>query len=330
MDAPPYSGEMSVVICAYTLDRWPDLQAAVTSVLDQQHKVQRVIVVIDHNPDLLDRAQIQWPAVDTASPCAVVQIVASRGLRGLSGARNTGVAMATTEIVAFLDDDAVADPTWSQRLLAPYCDQDVIACGGAAVPALDGPRPRWWPLEFDWVVGCSYVGLPSSQSEVRNLIGANMSLRRQAAVDIGGFVEGIGRVGSRPLGCEETDLFIRLSRRWPQSRIVYEPRALVHHRVPTARLTCRYFRARCFAEGLSKAKVAGHVGHEQALASERSYVRRVLPRAVARACLGDRGAGNASQAIAIGIGLLVTTAGYASGQLAAIRPPFSRPKQVAA
>jgi GT2 family glycosyltransferase len=330
MAAAPYPGEMSVVICAYTLDRWPDLQAAVKSVLDQQHTVERVIVVIDHNPELLDRAQIRWPAIDTTASGAVVQVVASRGLLGLSGARNTGVAVATTEIVAFLDDDAVADPTWTQWLLAPYSDQDVIACGGAAVPALDGRRPRWWPLEFDWVVGCSYVGLPSRQAEVRNLIGANMSLRRQAAVDIGGFVEGIGRVGSRPLGCEETDLFIRLSRRWPHTRVVYEPRALVHHRVPTARLTWRYYRARCFAEGLSKAKVAAHVGRDRALASERSYVCRVLPRAVARACLGAGDAGNASQAIAISVGLLVTTAGYASGHLAAIRPPFSPTKKLAA
>jgi GT2 family glycosyltransferase len=323
--------EMSVVICTYTFDRWPDLEAAVTSVLDQRHAVQRVIVVIDHNPLLLIQAQNRWPEARAMSSGAVVQVVASRGTRGLSGARNTGVAVATTAIVAFLDDDAVADGGWSERLLNPYSDRDVIACGGAALPALDGPRPRWWPPEFDWVVGCSYTGLPTSQKEVRNLIGANMSLRRQAAVEIGGFAEDLGRVGTRPLGCEETDLFIRLANRWPEAHIVYEPAALVHHRVPAARLSWRYFRARCFAEGVSKAKVAAHVGHDRALASERSYVCRVLPRGMARAFLGQGDAGSATQALAIGAGLVLTTAGFVRGHFAtATRSPLSPPQPVAA
>jgi len=323
--------DVSVVICAYTFDRWQDLQRAVTSVLDQRHAVQSVIVVIDHNPLLLVRAQARWPAGGGRSSGAVVKVVASEGPRGLSGARNTGVAVSTTAIVAFLDDDAVADRTWAGRLLSPYSDRNVIACGGAAVAALDGPRPRWWPAEFDWVVGCSYIGLPTSQGDVRNLIGANMSLRRQAAVEMGGFAEDMGRVGARPLGCEETDLFIRLTRRWPEARIVYEPAAVVHHRVPTARLSWQYFRARCFAEGLSKAKVAAHVGRDRALASERSYVCRVLPRGMARAVLGRGDATSATQALAIGAGLVVTTAGFVRGHFGgAGRSPLSPPQLVAA
>jgi len=311
---------VSVVLCAYTLDRWVDLQQAVGSVLSQRVPVHEVVVVIDHNVELLDRARVRWPRSEAAADeqgGPEVIVVASTGGRGLSGARNTGVGVACAEIVAFLDDDARAEVCWIERLLAPYRDPRVVACGGAAVPALSQPRPGWWPVEFDWVVGCSYLGLPTSQAAVRNLIGANMSVRREAVIGVGGFVEGIGRVGTRPVGCEETDLCIRLAERWPGVRVVYEPAARVHHTVPAARLSWRYFRARCFAEGLSKALVAARVGSDRALMAERSYVLKVLPRGVARALLGTvRGESLAGRrALAIAGGLAITTAGYARGRL---------------
>jgi hypothetical protein len=143
----------------------------------------------------------------------------------------------------------------------------------------------------------------------------------------------MGRVGTIPMGCEETDLFIRITQRWPHARIVYEPQARVDHLVPAARLSWSYFRSRCFAEGLSKAMVAGRLGAEDALASERSYVLRVLPlgmaRGVADAWRGDGGALRRSLAIAAGLAL--TTAGYVQGRItAAIRPHFPTRKAVAA
>lgn len=305
------SPSVSVVICAYTLDRWGDLHRAVDSVLAQRPSVRDVVVVVDHNPQLLERAQLRWDGAGTG-----IRVLPSQGARGLSGARNTGVHASCSEIVAFLDDDAVADERWVERLLAPYGDPSVAACGGAATAAVAGSRPSWWPVEFDWVVGCSYLGLPTGTATVRNLIGANMSARRSMLVDLGGFSEGLGRVGTRPAGCEETDLFIRLVQRWPEALIVYEPAAGVRHTVPAARLSWRYFRRRCFAEGLSKASVAVRVGPRDALASERTYTLKVLPRGMANgvrgACRGEEGAGR--RAMAIGAGLAMTTAGYIWGQ----------------
>ena len=297
-----------MIICAYTLDRWHDLEEAVASVLAQQPAPAELLLVIDHNEELLDRARDRWPDV---------RVMASRGEQGLSGARNTGVEASRSEIVAFLDDDAAADAGWLASLVAPYDDPLVAACGGSATAALVGKRPSWWPTEFDWVIGCSYVGLPLRTAPVRNLIGANMSVRRALVVELGGFPEGIGRVGARPMGCEETDLFIRLRQRWPDSQILYEPTAGVRHSVPQARLSWRYFRSRCFAEGLSKALVAERVGSDRALASERTYARKVLPAGMVKglrgACRGEAGA--ARRALAIGAGLAMTTAGYVRGRV---------------
>ncbi len=328
------SSRVSVIICAYTLDRWADLQEAVESVLGQRAPVREVVVVVDHNPELLERARNRWrtaAAAGSAVPSDVV-VLANTATRGLSGARNTGVGAARSEILAFLDDDARADPLWIDHLLGAYQDPGVVACGGAALPALAGARPGWWPVEFDWVVGCSYLGLPTSQAVVRNLIGANMSARREAVVGIGGFAEGIGRVGTRPVGCEETDLYIRMVQRWPESQVVYEPAAEVHHRVPASRLSWQYFRARCFAEGCSKAQVAVRVGSERALASERSYVLKVLPKGVAAGMVGAlRGDGVAGlRALAIVAGLTLTTAGYLRGRWSGAGSPTVAPPQVVA
>lgn len=295
----------SVIICAYTEERWNDLGLAIGSVHGQRYPASQLIVVIDHNDDLLARARAAFPDVT---------IVANAGRSGLSGARNTGVALATGDVVAFLDDDAQADPGWLELLLGPYGDPDVHGVGGAALPGWPASgRPRWFPPEFDWVVGCSYIGLPTTTAEVRNPIGAAMSIRRSAFDQVGGFSDGLGRIGSVPLGCEETEFGIRLRRDVPAAAIVYEPTAVVAHRVTPERATWRYFRRRCYAEGLSKAVVARRVGKESALAAERIYMTRALPRAVARDL---RRPARWSRVGTVVLGVAFTAAGYARGSVA--------------
>src|SRR4051794_10636657 len=115
----------SVIVCAYTDRRWDELRAAVASVAEQTRPALETIGVADHNPALLGRRRRELAAV---AP------VATRQPRGLSGARNCGVAAAQGDVVAFLDDDAVAAPDWLERLLGPYGDRRVMGVGGAIEP----------------------------------------------------------------------------------------------------------------------------------------------------------------------------------------------------
>jgi GT2 family glycosyltransferase len=299
---------ISVVICTYSDRRWEDVVAAVASVRDQTRPPARTILVVDHNPPLLERARSAFPDL---------LVVPNAGRAGLSGGRNTGIAHAVGDIVAFLDDDARAEPDWLEHLAAGYANPSVVGVGGSAAPVWPGRRPRWLPPEFDWVVGCSFVGLPTAAAPVRNLIGANMSFRREVFDTVGGFTDGLGRVGARPMGCEETELAIRLRQCRGGSRLVYEPAAVVHHRVTDDRAAWRYFCSRCFAEGISKALVSRRVGARDALETERRYVRSVLPRAIVRGLdprRRHRSAGVA-RAGAIVAGLVLAGAGYARGLL---------------
>jgi glucosyl-dolichyl phosphate glucuronosyltransferase len=307
MEAP----SISVVICAYTEDRWDQICAAVVSVRKQSLPSSEIILVIDHNPALFQR---------TATTMRDVTVLENQQPQGLSGARNTGAARAQGDIIAFLDDDAVAHEDWLKFLADSYENPQIVGVGGLTLPHWQTARPAWLPEEFYWVIGCNYKGMAPSGAPVRNLIGANMSFRRDAFNLVeGGFVTGIGRTSTgRPLGCEETELCIRLGQQAPGTMFVIDHRAMIWHYVSDSRCTVSYYLSRCFAEGISKAQVAASVGSGDGLSAERAYTTRTLPLGVLRGIRdlfrGD--AAGAGRAAAIIAGLGMTAFGYARGKLA--------------
>lgn len=302
---------VSVVICAYTEDRWDDLVAAVASVRAQESpRPSEIIVVVDHNSRLLDRVSAE---------IAGVRSVANTGVKGLGGARNSGVAAARSEVVAFVDDDALAAPDWLHWLSAGYSEPNVMGVGGSIDPLWGSARPAWFPEEFNWVVGCSYRGLPRTPAPVRNLFGCNMSYRRDLFAVVGGF-----RLG---YGCDETEFCIRARQHWPDRVLVYEPRARVQHRVPASRARWRYFCSRCFFEGRSKAVVAWLRGAQDGLASERAHTLQTLPGGVMRGVVDavrGRDAAGLGRSATIVAGLAVTAAGYVSGSLSVVEAARER------
>ena len=101
---------ISVVICAYTEERWEDLEAAIESLQYQSLPPDEILLVIDHHARLYARACDRFPNII---------VIENREKRGLSGARNTGISAAHGGVIAFLDEDAIAEPDWIQRLLLP-------------------------------------------------------------------------------------------------------------------------------------------------------------------------------------------------------------------
>ena len=210
---------VSVVIAAFSMERWNDLRAAVASVLTQTVPVLETIVVIDHHPELLAKARSELPGVT---------VIPARGGRGASVARNTGVAASHGELVAFLDDDAVASPRCLEAFLCHFTDPNVVGVGGRLSPLWATSRPRWFPPEFDWTVGASYLGMPTSAAPVRNVWSTNMAIRRRAFDLVGGFRDDFGKVGARSRP-EDTDLCLRAAGQTPGRTWIYPPAGVANH-----------------------------------------------------------------------------------------------------
>lgn len=297
---------VTVAICAYTEERWAWIEEAIESIRDQTACPDQLLLVIDHNPALLERSKAAFPDV---------LVVANDGQRGLSDAKNTALARADGALIAFLDDDATAETDWVETLRSHFVDDAVLSVGSRVDPVWER-HPKWFPPEFYWALGCSHRGLPDELEEVRNSFGGATMVRVAAARDVGGFASELGRVLGNAGGGEETEFCIRLRGR-NGGKVLYDPSTAISHRVPAARCTWRYLATRCRGEGRSKAVMRRRVGASSALSSERRFVRRVIPaayvREVRRTIGGDlQGARGVA---ALTVGLCSTLAGFAAEEL---------------
>lgn len=308
---------VSVVVACHTEDRWSSLIRSLDSVLAQRPRPSEVIAAVDHNPALHERIAMRFPTVTA---------VENDRASGASGARNAGAARVQSRYVAFLDDDAFAQPDWLRRLLDPFTDPLVVGTGGRVDPAWDAPRPRWFPDEFAWVVGASYTGLPQSIAPVRNVWSGNMAVRRDVFEAVGGFREQFGKVGSRSMP-EDTDLCIRMSASVAGGGWVYAPDALVRHSVPAERTTFRFFLERSFWEGRGKVEMSRQLHTERNLQSESHYMRRTIPRGIAQnlfRAASRRESAGALVAGAILAGTAASAVGAVAGVIASSRPGVNR------
>ncbi len=297
---------ISAVICSCDFERRNLLGDAVESLRRQSVPARDIIVIIDHSDRLLTWARKNLSAAE---------VVENSCSKGLSGARNCGFQVSRGSVVAYLDDDATAPMNWIADLAHAYRDPAVMAAGGSADPAWpDSEMPAWFPPEFLWIVGCTYRGMPTEQTAIRNLFGCNMSFRSEVFSAIGGFHDAIGRLSDVPLrSCEETEFCIRLAEHDADWKILYLPYLPVRHTVAPHRCRFRYFISRCYNEGLSKAVVTRLSNLDQSLSDERGYAFRTLPKGffegLSDAVLHGRLNG-LQRAFAIVAGLGVTTAGY--------------------
>ncbi|GIW06850.1 MAG: hypothetical protein KatS3mg060_1655 [Dehalococcoidia bacterium] len=115
------------------------------------------------------------------------------------------------------------------------------------------------------------------------------------------------------MGCEETEFAIRATQHRPGRVFVYEPKAVIHHKVTPQRARFHYFLSRCFFEGVSKASMTQEVGAADGLSEERSYAIRVLPAGVIRGLIEgvrNRSMDGPAKSAAIIAGFSATLAGF--------------------
>jgi glucosyl-dolichyl phosphate glucuronosyltransferase len=303
--------DVSVVICTHLEERWHHLLAALDSLTTQTLRPCEVIVVVDGDHGLHARL------IDRRGPERVI-LLQTRS--GLSTGRNVGLSAAFGTHIAFLDDDAVAEPTWLAELVGGMTDDRVVGASGSSLPAWEGKAPPWFPPELLWTIGCSYAGMPTKTTVVRNVFGGCACIRRYAFEIVGGFDPALGRRNTGLAGGEEADFSMRLRRALPEAVFVHRPEARIHHHVPPARQRVSYVLRRCYAEGRSKALLRKR-GTLAALSSERRYLSHTVPLALAgylkHAVRLDVTA--LSRALILTLGVASTMVGYAHGNL--VRTP---------
>lgn len=307
--------DITVIVCAFTQRRLQVTVACVEAVLAQTCAPAAVVVVVDHNEALQERL-----AQTFADPR--VTVMANPRDRGLSHARNAGIERVVTPFVAFVDDDAIPDPDWLAGLRAALDGDAVVAAGGHARPRWAEEEPRWLAPELLWTVGCSYAGMVR-EGPARNPLGCNMAFRTEVFARVGGFDPAVGRLGSKPLGCEETELCLRTLRDQPGAGVVIIEGAEVDHLVTPERCRRRYVVRRCFYEGISKALVR-LLSDAAALDTERGYLTRALPAATLRAlrAVPREGMIAVLRAALIPVSVGAAACGYILGRVVfAVRPP---------
>lgn len=211
--------DLAVSVVVVSRGRPESLSLCLTSLAQQEYALFEIVVVADkaglrrlgNRPDLFGRVkQLRFDEPN------------------ISAARNLGITRAAGEVVAFIDDDAVAEPLWLAHLAAPFADADVAAATGF-VRDPDGMRLQWAardvgpdaasrPLEAD--SPAPFLLEPGGGRGVK-LEGTNMAVRRSVFEEIGGFDP------AYRFYLDETDLSRRLV--LAEKGVAVVPRAQVQH-----------------------------------------------------------------------------------------------------
>jgi glycosyltransferase involved in cell wall biosynthesis len=263
--------QISAIICTHNRDTY--LGAAIDSLLAQDFTANFEIVVVDNGSSDRTREVVEQRATDPRLKYIFEPIL------GLSVARNTGAKATSADIIAYLDDDAVASPQWLQVLYSAYENNPNIAIAGGKVTLIWPPDiepPKWISPglagnlgAYDLGDSIVYIEQPGSTPR-----GLNYSIRRSFLDDIGGFDPQLGRVGKNLLSNEELQMTeIALQRGW---QVAYLPEALVAHNVAPERLKPSWFLNRGWWQGISECyreQLAGKAGIGQLQRGSEKFLR---------------------------------------------------------
>jgi len=260
--------KVSVVICTYSEDMYEHFQESLESVRTQTYDDIEVVVVVDGNESLYDQIEADYGDLDD------VEIYCNDENLGLSGSRTRAIEFVTGDVVALIDDDAVADERWIEELVSVYESTDAIAAGGKITPLWVAGKPQFLPEEFYWLVGVTHRGFAEPGEEVRNTNGSNISFRTWVLRELGGFETDVGRQGENNLQAHETEFCSRMREEYGRGGI-YNPDAKVGHKVFDYRVDKKWLLDRAFWQGYSK-RAMEQIVSEDATREESAFLKQLL------------------------------------------------------
>ncbi len=264
---------ISAIICTHNRDNY--LGSAIDSLLAQDFPGSFEVVVVDNASKDNTRE-----VVEARLPNPKLEYV-YEPITGLSVARNTGAKTASAEILAYLDDDAVASSQWLRVLYEAYQSNNKLAIAGGKVTLIwpeDINPPKWLSVELSGNLGYYDLGNSVVYIDQPGLTprGLNYSIRRTFLEQIGGFDINLGRVGKKLLSNEElytTELALKQG--W---QVAYLPEALVAHNVAPERVKPSWFIERGWWQGVSECyreQLTGKAGLRQLSRGSERIIRGI-------------------------------------------------------
>ena len=214
------STSLRVSVIVVTAGRRQCLPACIDSLQRQTYRPLEIVIVVGPSTDgTIDYVR----SLDDVKHCQVDKL-------NISHARNQGLREASGEIIAFIDDDAVAHPFWVQDLIATF-EQEGLDCGGVGGCVINEHAPGR-PLQafnntIDDLGWPDEITLASGQhndpqgTRFNYLMGTNMAFRRSVLIEIGGFDETYIYV------YDDADTAVEVIKRG--YRLLHHRRAIVYH-----------------------------------------------------------------------------------------------------
>ncbi|MCY4732626.1 glycosyltransferase [Natronomonas gomsonensis] len=260
--------KVSVVICTYTEEMYEHFEDALESVREQTYDDIEIVVVVDGNEALYERIQGDYGGGEG------LVLYCNEENVGLSASRNNALELVSGDVVALIDDDAVADERWVEELVFVYESTDAIAAGGKMTPLWVASKPEFLPEEFYWLVGVTHRGFAEPGEEVRNTFGSNISFKTEVMKELGGFESQVGRQGEKNLQAHETEFCARMREEYGRG-VVYNPDAKVGHKVFEWRTDKQWLLERSFWQGYSKRAMETLVSEESS-EEESDFLKQLL------------------------------------------------------
>jgi glucosyl-dolichyl phosphate glucuronosyltransferase len=243
---------ISIVVPTYNEERKKDLFELLDSIKKQTYKIIETIIVVEKSTSFY-AALVEYIKDQELS----VQVIFSKGLQGISYARNLGIEKSSGSIIAITDDDAILPPNWAQILLETYKRHpEAIGVTGQAVPLWIDPADSWFPQPLYWMIGCTAFRGWTTERATIVTSGVNMSFRAEAftaikfATSLGGGASAEGKLG---FPNEDNDFAMKITG-MTNKLIIYNPALLVSHKVYSNRVSIKYVRKYAYWQGCAEAR----------------------------------------------------------------------------
>ncbi len=262
---------LSVVVSVFSLNRLGDLRDLLDGLAQQTYKNLEVVIIVDENKELFEKVA----AYINSNKYTNVYIVFNDVNKGLSYSRNVGIDHSNGEIISFIDDDAIPNNYWAEKIVDSFLEDETIgALTGEIIPLWEYDKMSWFPKELHWMISCSYVMTPSTKQEFERGFGTNMAFKKEIFDKVGKFDINFGLNVKKWVGGEDSDMFLRVKK--VGMKVLFNPDVCVQHKIYYYRIKLKNIAKRAFNGGSSVHQMKKRIKYSLNQSTEHRYLKYIF------------------------------------------------------